>query len=140
MTPITYENLLSNAYEYVKVKAIDTPQTIYLLNRAKGKRSLREFAAVSHTSAASICRILNGTTIEMGNDLAAGFVYGADPDSGVTLERMMDALGRVRKQDVPIFERNYKEDIKRILNCSIREITCRRNHPAAKIPKPLPEF
>jgi hypothetical protein len=43
----TYENLLTDANNFIKVKAVDTPQTIYLLNQAKGKRSLREFAAVS---------------------------------------------------------------------------------------------
>ena len=66
--PRDFETLLSEAKLYKKVKQVDTERTIYLVGKAKGNRNLREFgAAAEHINYTQLSRILNGTSIVIGN-------------------------------------------------------------------------
>ena len=110
-----YTELLSAARDYVTVKPVDTPRTIYLVGKAKGERGYREFSAAIGTSISFISYVLNGQSIKIRNKVIAGLVNAAADGSGVTLEALMDAQGRIHKKDLDSFEANYQSDIRRIL-------------------------
>lgn len=110
-----YDALLDAARNYVTVKPVDTPRTIFLVEKAKGDRSFREFSAAVNTSIAFVSYILNRHTIKINKKTIAGLVNGAAAESGVTLDVLMDAQGRIQKQYLNSFEQNYRGDIRRIL-------------------------
>ena len=91
-----YTALLAAADNYVRVKAVDTPRSIYLINKAKGGRTVRDFGDAAHTTGASVSRTLNGIVCEFRKSPIAGFVSGADAKSGVSLDDLMDAQGYIR--------------------------------------------
>ena len=69
-----YMAMLAEADNYLKVKPVDTPRTQYLVSKAKGGRSLREFGgAVNAVTFVSLMRIINGKHIELGQKTVKGY-------------------------------------------------------------------
>lgn len=110
-----YDALLSEVSDYVTVKPVDTPRTIYLVGKAKGNRGYREFATEIGTSPAFLYYVLNGKSLKIRPNTIAGLVNAAAAQSDVTLEGLMDAQGCIRKKDFDSFDANYHSDIRRIL-------------------------
>ena len=110
-----YETLLSTIGDYVTVKPVDKSKTIYLLEKAKGDRSYREFSEATGASTSFISYVLNGNSFKIRPNTIAGLVCGAAPKSGVTLEEFMNSQGWVHKKDLPSFNAVYRSNIRRFL-------------------------
>lgn len=110
-----YEALLAAARDYVTVMPVDTPKTIYLVDKAKGNRAYRDFAAAIDTSIAFVSYVLNAQSVKIRNKVIAGIIDAAAAGSGVTLETLMEAQGRIYKKDLDSFEPNYQGEIRQIL-------------------------
>lgn len=117
-----YEALLSTIGDYVTVKPVDKPRTIYLLGKAKGDRSYREFSEAAGVSKSFLSYVLNGKSIKIKADTIAGLVNAAAPKSSVTLEEFMDAQGWVHKKDLGAFEADYRSYIRRFLIDELLEL------------------
>ena len=90
----TFDRLLPATKNYKRIKPVDISKTIYLVSKAKGNRTLREFASeVGQISFVAIFRILNGHTVKIGKKGIAGIVSAAEPGSQVTLDSLMAAQG-----------------------------------------------
>lgn len=91
-TKMSYRDKLSL---YTRVKDPDKDMLAELTVRAKGpKRSLRQFAEELRVSPSTLSRIVNKKTASANSDLLiADIAEHADPESGVTFEKMMEAHG-----------------------------------------------
>lgn len=110
-----YDDLLSAVKDYVTVKPVDTPKTIYLVGKAKGDRGYREFSSEIGTSISFLSYVLNGNSFKIKANTIAGLVSAAAAQSGVTLDNLMDAQGWIHKKDLDTFEADYRSNIRRIL-------------------------
>lgn len=104
------------------VKPVDKPKTIYLLEKAIGDRSYREFSDAAGVSQSFLSYVLNGKSIKIRIDAVAGLINAAAPKSGVTLEEFMDAQGWVHKRDLPSFNADYRSNIRRFLIDELLEL------------------
>lgn len=80
---------------YVRVCPPNKERLAELTLKAKGeKRSLNEFASACGVSASTLSRVINQkTTKPNSDDLIAAIAENADPDSGVTLQDLIEAHG-----------------------------------------------
>lgn len=98
----------------VRVGEVDHDRLIELVALAKGGRSQRKFADDMGVNVSSISRILSGKVTEISNDLIAKIVVAADPNSGVTLDKLMEAQGIVSKENRFVLHRKYDDNCRRI--------------------------
>ena len=103
---------LSGAY---RTKEGDPEKLIDLVRAAMGKRSQRKFAEDLGVNVSSISRILSGKVSEVSNTLLAKIAANADPDSGVTLEALMDAQGMVIAENRAQLASKFEESCRRII-------------------------
>lgn len=88
--------------DYVRVKKPDKQKLAELADRAKGGRSVNQFARECGVNPSTISRLINAEgTKPNSDDLIAAVAANADPDSSVTLEDMLDAHGLMRL-DIPV--------------------------------------
>ena len=89
---------------------------IFCLTTSAGdSQAYRDFAAAIDTSIAFVSYVLNAQSVKIRNKVIAGIIDAAAAGSGVTLETLMEAQGRIHKKDLESFERNYQGEIRRIL-------------------------
>lgn len=98
----------------VRAGEVDRDKLIELVTLAMGSRSQRKFAADMGVNVSSISRILGGKVTEIGNELIAKIAVAADPDSGVTLEKLMEAQGIVAKEDRVTLWKKFEDNCRRI--------------------------
>lgn len=81
--------------DYVRISPPNKEKLAELTLRAKGEsRSLTEFANTCGVSASTLSRVINQkTTRPNSDDLIAAIAENADPDSGVTLQDLLEAHG-----------------------------------------------
>jgi transcriptional regulator with XRE-family HTH domain len=92
----------------------DQEALIELVAAAMGKRSQRQFAADMGVNVSSVSRILNGKVSEVGDMLLAKIAANADPASGVTIEKLMQAQGMVEAENRAQLGRKFEESCRRI--------------------------
>lgn len=109
------------AQYYVRLKSYyrsgnSDPETlIKLIKAAMGKRSQRKFAEDLGVNVSSISRILSGKVTEVSDILLAKIAAYADPESGVTLERLMEAQGIVEARSYADLDSKFEESCRRII-------------------------
>jgi len=87
-------SVLNSSYRY---REQNLPRTIELIDRAKGTKSIRRYADELGMNPSSVSRILNGQVNAISNEVLARVACVAIPESGVTLEDIMDAQGLKRE-------------------------------------------
>ena len=93
---------------------IDVAETIELITRAKGPRSINQFSDVIGVSPSSLFRIVNGSVTKLRAPMLAKIAFYADPESGVTLEQLMKAQGLSDPQDRMLTAIQYEHECRRI--------------------------
>ena len=93
----------------------DLETLIKLIRAAMGKRSQRKFAEDLDVNVSSISRILSGKVTEVSDILLAKIAANADPESGVTLERLMEAQGIVETRRYLDLDSKFEESCRRII-------------------------
>lgn len=95
---MSYRDKLS---QYTRAKDPDKDMLAELTIKAKGpKRSLRQFAEELGVSPSTLSRIVNKKTASTNSDLLiADIAEHADPESGVTFEKMMAAHGMAMRDE-----------------------------------------
>ena len=83
--------------EYTRIRQPDRDKLAELIMRAKGDgRTMRQFAEDCGVSPSTLSRVVNKKTIGANSDELIDAVYrNADPESGITLEMLLDAHGMV---------------------------------------------
>lgn len=107
---------LKSAY---RTKEGDPEKLIDLVKAAMGKRSQRKFAEDLGVNVSSVSRILSGKVSEVSDILLAKIAANADPDSGVTLEALMDAQGMVVADSRAQLASKFEENCRRIIADSL---------------------
>lgn len=106
---------------FVKLKSFyrtgngDPETLISLIKAAMGKRSQRKFADDMDVNVSSISRILGGKVTEVSDILLAKIAAYADPDSGVTLEQLMQAQGIEKVRNFSELESRFESSCRRIM-------------------------
>lgn len=93
----------------------DPEALIELAAAAMGKRSQRQFASDLGVNVSSVSRILSGKVSEISDTLLGKIAAHADPSSGVTLEKLMEAQGMVEAENRTQLARKFRESCRRIL-------------------------
>ena len=85
---------------YVRVRPPDKDKLAELVIRAKGaRRSMRQFAIECGINPSTMSRIVNKKTAGASSDeVIISIADHADEDSGITVEMLMDAHGKVTRQ------------------------------------------
>lgn len=80
---------------YAQVKEVDQDRLSELVTIAKGERTLQEFAAECGLNISTLSRIINKKNAGGSADsVLARIAIHADPESGVTIEKLLEAQGR----------------------------------------------
>lgn len=108
--------ILKSAY---RTKEGDPEKLIDLVKAAMGKRSQRKFAEDLGANVSSISRILSGKVSEVSDTLLAKIAANVDPDSGVTLEALMDAQGMVVAENRAQLASKFEENCRRVIADSL---------------------
>ena len=111
-----YLEILSYSLRYEKP---DTNKQSQLVVEAMGMRTMRQFADDMGVNVSSISRIVSGKTTEISDFLLAKIAIYADPDSGVTLEKLMDAQGKSAGITEKYLSKKFAEDARRIIADSL---------------------
>ena len=98
----------------VRAGEVDRDKLIELVWLAMGNRSQRKFAEDVGVNVSSVSRILSGKVTEIGNNLLAKIAVAADPDTGVTLEKLMEAQGIVPKAGRHTLDTKFEDNCRRI--------------------------
>lgn len=96
--------------EYIKMTNSESGQFSEYVLRAKGEnRSLTEFAKQCGVNVSTLSRIVNKKNQGPSSDaLVASIARNADPDSGITLDMLMNAQGKYKADQKIVVERSYK--------------------------------
>lgn len=79
---------------------VNKHELISLIHAARGGRTMAEFATACKASPSSLSKITNGHFQRpLSINLLRSIVEAADPESGVTLDKLMEANGRVTRTD-----------------------------------------
>ena len=95
---------------------VDQEAIIRLVDAARGTRSIRQFAEDLKVNPSTISRILNGKVKDINNQLLAKIAAYADPDSGVTIEKLMEAQGQVKEEDIDILYTRFESACRRTIS------------------------
>lgn len=106
-----YYSKLQQAYRTGKG---DPEELAGLVRDAMGKRSQRAFAQELGVNVSTVSRILDGRIINISDVILARIAACADPESGITLEKLMAAQGMVKASDRGELELKYEEACRRI--------------------------
>lgn len=99
-----YSSVLKN---YVRVRESDKAKLAEYINKARGMMSMSEFARRCEINPSTLSRILNQKIVGNSSDvLILKIAENADPNSGITLDALLDAHGMV-----PIHAEKSKEEI-----------------------------
>lgn len=110
-------NMVERASLMKRTEPVDTQETIALVKAAIGERSIRKFAEEIGVSASSISRILSGNITEIRSSIIAFIADCADPNSGVTLDKLMKAQGfTIPEERRPVGKRDRWESKSPISN------------------------
>ena len=93
----------------------DLETLILLIKDAMGPRSQRKFAEDLKVNVSSISRILAGKVYEVSDLLLAKIAVFADPGSGVTLEKLMEAQGIVEAASTSDLSSKLEDNCRRIM-------------------------
>lgn len=120
--PVLEEDRESLVREYLKrldrckrTGQINLDETMELVAAAKGLTTKKKFAETIGVNASTATRILNGETKAMQNLQIARIAAFADPDSGVTLEKLMRAQGLVDMSERRTMSFKFVDDCKNII-------------------------
>ncbi len=94
---------------------IDQDELISLVLAAKGPRSMRQFAEDMGVNVSSVSRIINGKVTEISDQLLAKIAVFADPNSDVTIEKLMEAQGIVESVNRAALSERFEQDCRRIV-------------------------
>ena len=95
---------------------VDQEALIRLVDAARGTRSIRQFAEVLKVNPSSLSRILSGKVKEINSQLLAKIAVYADPDSGVTIEKLMEAQGKVKADDIDVLYTRFESACRRAIS------------------------
>ncbi len=95
---------------------VDQEALIRLVDAARGTRSIRQFAEELKVNPSTISRILNGKVKEINSQLLAKIAVYADPDSGVTIEKLMEAQGQVKADDIDVLYTRFESACRRTIS------------------------
>lgn len=83
--------------DYIRTGKADLEALSQLVLRAKGSRSMNDFANDCEVNTSTISRIINmKNTTACSDEVLVAISKAADPDSGVTLEQLLAANGMVK--------------------------------------------
>ena len=83
--------------DYIRTGKADLETLSQLVLRAKGSRSMNDFAKECEVNTSTISRIINmKNTTACSDDVLMAISKAADPESGVTLEQLLMANGMVK--------------------------------------------
>lgn len=85
--------------EYIRIRQPDRDKLAELVLRAKGEgRTMKQFAQACGVNPSTLSRIVNKKTSSANSDALIDAIYkNAAPESGITLELLLDAHGMVPK-------------------------------------------
>lgn len=92
----------------------DKEELIELIKAAMGKRTQRKFAEDMGVNVSSVSRILAGKVAEISDTLLAKIAVTADENSGVTLDRLMEAQGLVEATNFRELGNKFERSCRRI--------------------------
>lgn len=98
-----------------RVGEVDMDRLIQLIMKAKGSRTMRKFADDMEVNVSTVSRIINGKVSEVSNALLAKIAAYADPESGITIEQLMEAQGLVSSAARENLAARYEDDCRRII-------------------------
>ena len=78
-----------------RTKKVNTSDTIALVSKAMGSRTITDFANAMNENVMKISRILSGTTVTLKPELIAKITAYASPDTDYSLDELMKAQGFV---------------------------------------------
>ena len=95
----TAKRVEAYARAYTRIHDVDKERLSNLVLRAKGEnRSMRQFAEQIGTTPSTLSRLINMQTGTASDELIYKIAENADPESGVTLDDLMNAHGKSRSQ------------------------------------------
>lgn len=95
----TVKRVGAYAKAYTRIHDVDKERLSNLVLRAKGEnRSMRQFAEQIGTTPSTLSRLINMQTGTASDELIYKIAENADPESGVTLDDLMNAHGKSRSQ------------------------------------------
>lgn len=95
----SYQTFLKKAQRLVRIGGVNRDRTIELIEAAKGKRSLRQFAEDLQLSAPTLSRILNGSINSIKPEYLVKIALNAEPGSDVSLDELLKAQGWGNAED-----------------------------------------
>ena len=99
----------------VRVEKPDKERTAELITRAKGSRSMRQFAQEMGFNVSSISKVINLKTDSLSREFLAQAALHASEDSNVTLADLMDAQGLISRKEIPSNRKKLVVSYRRIL-------------------------
>lgn len=110
---------------YIRVRDVDKEILSDLIVKAKGpRRSVSQFAKEIGVSPSTLTRIINMQTSGASKDeLIVKIAAAADPDSGVTLEKLLEAHGVEECSES--FNESYRKNEKRMRQIILDELLIR---------------
>ena len=110
-----FVEMLHRVQTAIRAGDVDREQTVDLFNLAIGPRSKRQFADDLGVNVSSVSRISNGQVNEISPQLLAKIAFYADPNSGVTLDQLMEAQGLVDSRGREKQSLQYEQECRRIM-------------------------
>lgn len=129
---MTYMEILQ---KFVRVRDVDREALADLVVRAKGpRRSMRQFAEEIGVSPSTLTRIANMQTSSASKDeLIVKIAAAADPDSGVTLEKLMEAHGVEEKKKTSCGSAYYYKEAEKRMRQIVADELLTRGYSVNKI-------
>jgi len=107
-------NTIRNYIRINEPKIVDKETMIELVNKIKGPQSIRKFAEDIKVSPSAISRILSGKTTNLSDEMLAKLAAYANPDSGITLEKLLEAQGMVKRSSAKDVIKDFENECRRI--------------------------
>ena len=106
--------MILRTQQAIRIGEADKEQTIDLIKRSIGPRSRRKYAEDIGANVSSVSRILTGQIDNIRRPLLAKIAFHADPNSGVTLDQLMQAQGLSDPEDRNQLAFKYERECRRI--------------------------
>lgn len=113
-TQADYEMYLKKIRETARVNVVDLDKTSAIVEKAKGSRSMRQFAEEMGMNASSVSRIINKKVDTISFETMAKIIAHSAFDRSTTYKDLISAQGLV-KLDVPNKLTTYEETCRRIM-------------------------
>ena len=92
---LLFKQTLTRLERCSRTKKVNTADTIALVSKAMGSRTITDFANAMNENVMKISRILSGTTVTLKPELIAKITAYASPDTDYSLDELMKAQGFV---------------------------------------------